>query len=341
MTTTQFLATLDTTHLGAQPATFCTANKLVANVAENITVPTNAQSGLPANIVMFGKPVAADFYALPMTAARAANRVEDGTLASYVTNGTFASDTGWTKGTGWTIAAGVATATGAISTALSQTSPVTLVSGRKYAVTFTVTAASAGSVAISLGGGTAGTSRSTAATFTEVITAGATQIIAFTGTGFTGSIDNIFIIPFEIGAGWVVSSGTATATTASTAISQSALTSTPLVAGKSYVVTYTITRSAGTIAASLGGGTAGAANNADGTYSEVLIAGATQVIAFTGSGFSGTIDNITVNECAQIPADDSDGEAPILNPPGMILNGAEVVSIISAGTPTITCQFFK
>lgn len=109
------------------------------------------------------------------------------------TNGTFAADTDWTKGTGWAIAAGVATATTA-STALSQT--VTLIAGASYSVTFTIANAAAGSVAVSLGGGTAGTARSTDDTFTETIVAGSSDsLLAFTGDGFTGDIDNVTVVP--------------------------------------------------------------------------------------------------------------------------------------------------
>jgi hypothetical protein len=115
------------------------------------------------------------------------------TPATSVTNGTFASDTGWTKGAGWTIAAGVADAAGGISTALSQTAGVALVEGRAYTVTFTATRA-AGSVTVSVGG-TNGTARSSSATFTETIIAGSTQIIAFTGAGFTGTIDTVSVTP--------------------------------------------------------------------------------------------------------------------------------------------------
>ena len=57
--------------------------------------------------------------------------VDEG-LQEHTTNGAFATDTGWTKGTGWTIGSGVATAAGAISTALEQTSAVTLEEGQVF-----------------------------------------------------------------------------------------------------------------------------------------------------------------------------------------------------------------
>jgi len=110
---------------------------------------------------------------------------------SYVTNGSFATDTDWTRGTGWTIGAGVATATGAISTALSQTSPNTLSENKAYRLTYTITR-SAGGIIPSIGG-TNGTERTASGRYTEIIIAGSTQEIAFTGNAFTGTVDNVVI----------------------------------------------------------------------------------------------------------------------------------------------------
>ena len=110
---------------------------------------------------------------------------------SYVTNGSFATDTDWTKGTGWTIGTGVATATGAISTALSQTSPNTLSENKAYRLTYTITR-SAGGIIPSIGGAN-GTERTASGTYTEIIIAGSTQTIAFTGNAFTGTVDNVVI----------------------------------------------------------------------------------------------------------------------------------------------------
>lgn len=109
----------------------------------------------------------------------------------FVTNGVFASDTAWTKGAGWTIAAGVADAAGALNTALTQNAASTLVAGRSYTLTYTVTRA-AGTITPAIGG-TSGTGRTASGTYTETIVAGATQVLAFTGTGFTGTLDNISI----------------------------------------------------------------------------------------------------------------------------------------------------
>lgn len=117
----------------------------------------------------------------------------DSGIQEFSENGTFAADEDWTKGTGWTIGSGVATATGGISTALSQTAALTLIQGKEYAVTFTATR-SAGGVIPSIGG-TDGTEITAGGTYTQKIIAGATQVIAFTGNGFTGTIDNVTVNP--------------------------------------------------------------------------------------------------------------------------------------------------
>lgn len=116
----------------------------------------------------------------------------DRAIPNYVTNGDFASDTIWAKGAGWTIGAGVATAAGAISTAITQNANVPLVQGQSYTVEFTVTA-SAGTLTPSVGGN-AGTTRG-AGTWRETIIAGSTQVLAFTGAAFTGTLDNASVKP--------------------------------------------------------------------------------------------------------------------------------------------------
>lgn len=109
-----------------------------------------------------------------------------------VTNGTFASDTGWTKGDGWTIAASVANCDGSqvAASALSQTVSGNLVENDSYLLTFTMTR-SAGTLTPSVGG-TNGTARSSASTFAETIKAGATETLAFTADAdFVGTVDTV------------------------------------------------------------------------------------------------------------------------------------------------------
>lgn len=323
-----------------QPALNSYTNTVVlaANVPEFFNVPQD-ETGKYAGYVTFGKGASADFFAKGFTTAQAADRTTGGNFTEHVTNGGFGSDTGWTKGTGWTISAGTANATTA-SSALSQNSAVTLLPGMIYTITYTITR-SAGTVTPSIGG-TAGTARSSSATFSETIICGSTQVLAFTGVGFTGTVDNVSVIPWVLGSGWASGSNVATATTASTALSQTAYYTIPLVAGQAYLCTYTTTRSAGSVALSLGGGTAGASVASSTTTTEVLIAGSTQAIAFTGTGFTGTIDDVTILPCASVPADATSGLSPDMNPLGYFLNGeVHKISVVSASTPTITASFYK
>lgn len=95
------------------------------------------------------------------------------------------------------------------------------------------------------------------------------------------------------GTGWTIGSGVATATGAiSTSLEQNA--GITLIEGESYTITMTITRTAGTITPSIGG-TDGTARSADGTYTETILAGSDQKIEFAGSGFTGTIDDVSVH----------------------------------------------
>lgn len=125
-------------------------------------------------------------------------RVDDDALhfPDSVTNGAFTGNaTGWTLGAGWAYGTNKVDATLA-DTALSQLAvdlAVSLVPGVSYSLVFTTTR-SAGSVRASVGG-TLGTARSTAATFTETIVAGSDGILSFTGTGFSGTIDTVSCTP--------------------------------------------------------------------------------------------------------------------------------------------------
>lgn len=168
-------------------SSYTNALLLAANVPEIFTVPTD-ENGFLANYVTFGRGAATtdNFYAQVFNSADATDRA---------VNGTFASDTAWTKGADWTISGGVANCAGASNTDLSQVATtLPLINGQAYYCTFTMTR-SAGSLALSLGGGTPGTTRSSAATFSEIIYAGSTQTILFDATGFTGTLDNVTIIP--------------------------------------------------------------------------------------------------------------------------------------------------
>jgi hypothetical protein len=123
--------------------------------------------------------------------------------ADIITNGSFATDTLWTKGVGWTITGGAAVASGAISTALKSgtgggTAMATAwTNGAYYLVTLDLTV-SAGSLNIGTTGNAAQHSLTVAGTGKNYIVLANAHAdgLVLTGVGFTGTVDNISIIPW-------------------------------------------------------------------------------------------------------------------------------------------------
>ncbi len=109
------------------------------------------------------------------------------------TNGTFGSTSNWTTNSGWSITGGQAVKTGTNNTTITESA--TLSTSKYYDVTYTVVTRTAGSIKVSIGG-TAGTARSAAGTYTDTIKPGSSSGgIVFTSTGFTGKIDNVSVLP--------------------------------------------------------------------------------------------------------------------------------------------------
>lgn len=117
------------------------------------------------------------------------------TLGSeLVTNGTFDTDTNWNKETGWSISSGSATKAPGIAGSLYQ-GAATMVQGRIYQITFTVSGYSAGTLT-PFCRGAAGTGVTANGTYTQRLFAGADSVYAinfFAGATFVGSIDNISV----------------------------------------------------------------------------------------------------------------------------------------------------
>lgn len=115
--------------------------------------------------------------------------------ANKVANGGMDADITWTKGTGWTIGAGVAAKAAGTASNLSQA--CTLVAGGIYRIDFIVTAYTAGTIKPAFLGGTTvnGTARSSAATFTEELTAlsGNVTFAMVADAAFAGSIDQVAV----------------------------------------------------------------------------------------------------------------------------------------------------
>lgn len=117
---------------------------------------------------------------------------------NLIANGTFATDTIWTKGTGWTIGSGVASCDGTQggTTDLSQASTIKI--GQTIIVTFEITAFTAGTVT-PFGGTAAGTARSSVGTFTEnIVVTGSETFILQGDASFIGSVDNVTVFADEV-----------------------------------------------------------------------------------------------------------------------------------------------
>jgi len=111
-------------------------------------------------------------------------------MPEKVQNGTFDSDTGWTKGTGWSIGSDVATCDGEAFTTLVQEDIFEL--GKMYILTYTVTARTAGTIRIQAGA-TTGIFRNSVNTFTETLQCTDNTNLTFYSESFNGSIDNISV----------------------------------------------------------------------------------------------------------------------------------------------------
>ena len=118
-------------------------------------------------------------------------KILTGQQPELVTNGDFATDSGWSKQTGWTIANGKANSAGSTG-AVYQSK--TYVSSKNYKVTYTISDYVSGSLRITWGNA-AGVSNNGNGTFTEIISptsGGNVMYMAAVGT-FTGSIDNVSV----------------------------------------------------------------------------------------------------------------------------------------------------
>lgn len=112
-----------------------------------------------------------------------------------VVNGTFASDTGWTKQSNWSISGGNAVKSGSNDSEIYQNwSP--LDGNKDYRVTFTIEQRNAGSIRARLGGGT-GPYHTYPGTYTDIVNANNTDNhIGLYSNNFNGVIDNFSMEEF-------------------------------------------------------------------------------------------------------------------------------------------------
>lgn len=115
--------------------------------------------------------------------------VYGGSLGSeLITNGAFASDTGWTKGTGWTIGSGVATKAAGTASNLTNTGLSLAVGAYKVVVTVTV---SAGVLTLYCAGSTHTIRESGTYTFWRKREDSNTAFRFEANSAFAGTVDNV------------------------------------------------------------------------------------------------------------------------------------------------------
>ncbi len=239
-------------------------------------------------------------------------------LDGLVTNGTFVSDSGWTKGTGWSISGGSASCDGTqTSDSYLSSNVMSIESGKSYVASFDLTV-TAGAVDLKFAGTTKYTHQSNGtSTYTIVANSNSSDLDIVANQHFIGSVDNISV--YEVGENlvtngtfdydggwnkgteWTISGGTASCDGSQT--SSSSLDDVRTAPLNASVVTIQFTLSgntAGSILPRLTGGT---------TVNGAYVAGngvKTVTLADTGnnlrvrftvtSDFVGTIDNVIVTQ---------------------------------------------
>lgn len=127
--------------------------------------------------------------------------IDNNAGTDLVTNGSFASDTAWTKGTGWSIAAGVASHGTNGTGALEPSTALTVIAGGIYKVTYDVTYTSGTGVTPQIGGTSGATRAVTKTGYIDYIKAATTANLKFTTANADRiDIDNVTCQLMAIGA---------------------------------------------------------------------------------------------------------------------------------------------
>jgi len=237
--------------------------------------------------------------------------------SNLVTNGTFDTDTDWSKQTGWSIANGVASSV-ASGNGLDFQQSVSgkITSGKTYKVEYTISNHTAGGVKTFLSGGGAvqGNTNTANGTYIDYLTAPANNTtFKFTTAdgGFTGSIDNVTLKQVDpldrwnVGTGWSIEDGKAVCDGSQSGNADLIHNNLATEKDVQYEITYTVSNySAGTIKTRLSSGNTTAEQSSNGTFTEIITAAATGGFRLRGnSTFAGSVDNVTVKEYAIQPQD--------------------------------------
>lgn len=215
-----------------------------------------------------------------------------------VTNGTFDTDSDWTKGTGWSIANGKASSDGSGgSNNLRQSNILTI--GSTYKITITVSDYVSGNVEVSAGASPRGR-MSANGTYTFYQEATPTDDFYIIANAFEGSIDNVSVQQVDpneywgTGGGWSLEQGAAVATSGSgTKLSQAGISS----SGKVIKTTFTISNygGSGSVFVDFGSSNSSAVSG-NGTHTVIGTFDQDNFEILKSSDFEGKIDNISVKD---------------------------------------------
>lgn len=234
---------------------------------------------------------------------------------NLVSNGTFDSDTDWSKNIGWTIGSNVASCDGTQGFLYQDSG---LVVNTSYKITFDVSAYTSGTLQFRTYDGSYNTRLiiTSAGSYELEFTTSATGngSIYFYGLDiFIGSIDNVVItrsnnlvsngtfdndIDWSKGTDWTISAGVATKA-AGISISELSQTVNPT-DRIPHNITFTLSGYTGGGITPKLGGISGTQRTANGVYTETIIAGAAdELLAFSGTTtFGGSIDIVSLKDIA-------------------------------------------
>jgi hypothetical protein len=165
------------------------------------------------------------------------------------------------------------------------------------------------------------------------------QVTLITNGGFDTDTD------WDKGDGWAIANEKAEATNATSSLKQENI---GLETGRTYKVTFTTTRTGGSVTAMLGG-TGGTGRSTANTFVENIVCGVSPALGldFQASGFTGSVDAVSVKGVAAVPsADDETGKSPLIlcvgmQPVAIGINGITGLSAVAAsGTPVLTLAYY-
>ena len=228
-----------------------------------------------------------------------------------VTNGSFDTDSDWTKGTGWSIANGKASCDGSQASDTLIYENIGDQSNETIKFSFTVSDYVSGTLKTAVFGASGTTVHSITSngdyTFYIDVASGHNGNTGFKAeVGFQGSIDNVSVQKVDpndrwtLGTGWSIEDGVATCDGTQTSISSLTTTSGLSIQNKLVEVIFDLTRTAGSLTVTLQGTGSNDLSNLDsnGTYSFLAtsVDSTSQLLFKANTDFIGTIDNVSVKD---------------------------------------------